>query len=324
MKIFKTYVVLISLLAFFALPAHAAEKNSEDSAWTFGIEEWFTQADAGWQISFSYNGPTSGPGTVESELKFERINSPITLLKGSRPLGTDWSLDASLGIGNINSGQGTDTDRFLPLSGAGYIFSESKQDLSGDVLLLEINAYRRRNQSSNPWGLIVGFLHYEDRLRIRNGVQTISVSFDGGGTVPLGPFPGLDSTFDFYWTALKVGSLYEWKAIKRLSLTGSLSLYPVTVYYGEGFWNLRAGTDFRSNGPSFTHLSLGYGYEAMLGITILITQRADFSAGYRYLQLKARNGTDTTYFVDGTTGTADLDWAEVTRHGAYAKFMFRF
>ena len=41
--------------------------------------------------------------------KFERINSPITLLKGTRPLNGDWSLEASLGIGNINSGQGTDT-----------------------------------------------------------------------------------------------------------------------------------------------------------------------------------------------------------------------
>jgi len=123
---------------------------------------------------------------------------------------------------------------------------------------------------------------------------------------------------------LKVGALYDWNAIKRLSLTTSLSLYPVTVYYGEGFWNLRAGTSFRNEAPSFTHLSLGYGVEAKLGLTFLITKKATFGAGYRYLQLKAKNGTDTTYFYNGTTGTADLDWAEVTRHGAYAQFLFRF
>ena len=328
MSIIKKYVVLISALAFFALPAHAAEKNGKDSAWSFAIEEWFSQADAGWQISFSNSG-SSGPGKVESELTFERINSPITFLKAFRPLSRDWSLEVGLGLGNINSGNGTDTDRFFPSSGGVDVFSQSKQDLSGDVLLLEINAYRRRNQTSNPWGLIAGFLHYEDRLRMRNGVQTITGTFNSDAFPPVGTvFSNLDSTYDFYWTALKVGTLYEWHKVEWLSLTGSLSLYPLTVYYGEGFWNLRAGTSsgtsFRTAAPSFTHLSLGYGYEAKLGLTYLITKKVQFGAGYRYLQLKAQDGAYTTYFENGSTGTSDLDWAKVTRHGAYAQFLFRF
>ncbi|HAK60198.1 MAG TPA: hypothetical protein DCO77_07415 [Nitrospiraceae bacterium] len=319
------YFLVLSFLACFSPPIPAlAEEQNENGKWSFAIEEWFSRADAGWQISFSNSG-SSGPGKVESELTFERINSPITILKGSRPLGSDWSLEAALGIGNINSGQGTDTDRFFPLSGGVDVFSQSKQDLSGDVLLLEINAYRRRNRTSNPWGLIVGFLHYEDRLRMRNGVQTISGTFNGDSFPLVGTvLTGLDSTYDFYWTALKIGTLYEWNTLKRLSLNGSLSLYPVTVYYGEGFWNLRAGTSFRTAAPSFTHLSLGFGFEAKLGLTFLITKRVNFGAGYRYLHLKAKDGTYTVYPSNGPKATADLDWAEVTRHGAYARFLFQF
>lgn len=318
MSIIKKYVVLIFALAFFALPAHAAEKNSKDSAWSFAIEEWFSRADAGWQISFPSTTTFGDQGRTESELSFKKIDSRITILRGRRTLNSNWSLDMGIGFGAIHGGRGTDTDRDISPTFGVDVWSESKQDISGDVMLFEVNFYHLLKQSeaeTASWSTIFGFLHYQDKLHITNGVQTIPA---------FGPFAGLDSTYDFYWTALKIGTLYEWNSLKRLSLNGSLSLYPVTVYYGEGFWNLRAGTSFRTAAPSFTHLSLGYGFEAKLGLTFLITKRVTFGAGYRYLHLMAKDGTYTVYPYNGPKATADLDWAKVTRHGAYAQFLFRF
>jgi hypothetical protein len=48
------------------------------------------------------------------------------------------------------------------------------------------------------------------------------------------------------------------------------------------------------------------------------------SAGYRYLQLYAENGTDTVYFADGTEASSKLDWVTVTRQGAYAEALLKF
>ena len=69
---------------------------------------------------------------------------------------------------------------------------------------------------------------------------------------------------------------------------------------------------------------MGFGYEASLGFAYHFTDTAEFTAGYRYLYLKAKDGTDKVFFADGTVGIANFDWVEVTRQGAYAGFLFKF
>ncbi|MBE9502610.1 MAG: hypothetical protein IME96_00360, partial [Proteobacteria bacterium] len=48
------------------------------------------------------------------------------------------------------------------------------------------------------------------------------------------------------------------------------------------------------------------------------------TAGYRYFSLKAENGKDTTYFGDGSFGTASLDTVEAERKGPYVSFEMSF
>ena len=79
------------------------------------LGEWFSRADASWQISFPYAGYTG-----ESELEFEDIDSDLFLLEARlRPI-AKFSLSLNLGMGNIDNGVSTDTDRL-----AGWTFSES-------------------------------------------------------------------------------------------------------------------------------------------------------------------------------------------------------
>lgn len=329
MNAYRVFLLSITAALMFALPIPgnaAGQSHNDTDERSFGIEEWFTSGDAGWQISFPYDNNDSGgngSGRIESELSFKHIDSPITILNASGMLNPEWKICVSLGFGSISSGSGTDTDRDFPSTGGVIVFSESKEDISGDVRLWRIDLnYRMRypDNMRSPWGLSLGFLHYEDNLVITNGVQTISQPgwwWDPYPNPPLGPFPGLHSTYDFSWDALKVGAVYEGALDERLVFSGAFSAYPLVSYRGEGFWNLRDMT--------FVHKATsGFGYEARLGLKYLITDNSEFMAGYRYFYLKAENGTDTTYFSGLYGGTANLDFAEVTRQGVYAGLLYRF
>jgi opacity protein-like surface antigen len=159
-----------------------------------------------------------------------------------------------------------------------------------------------------------------------NGVQTVPLDFEGLFN-PAGPIPGLDSTYNFTWNMLKVGVLRQAELGKGFSYTGALSVYPYVDYKGEGYWNLRAGTnptDFRLQSPNFIQKSnKGYGYEASLGLIYVLSENVELLAGYRYMYLYAHNGTDKLYYQSGAIDdSATLDWVTVTRHGAYAELLF--
>ena len=300
-----------------------------------GVQGWFSQADAKWQISFPYTTAAGVAGKIESRLDYRKIDSPLVIATAGGNVAPRFAFDVVYGFGSITGGRGTDTDRFLPSSGGGVEFSRSTNSLDGDVRLWGINFYyntsRFADTQAGPWGFVLGFLHYGDNLRMTNAVQTVSVPFDGTIFPLLGPFPAnqvLNSTYDFSWNLLKTGVVNHAELTEGLTYTGTLSIFPYVDYQGEGYWNLRAGTnpsDFRLQSPNFIQKSKkGYGYEISLGLGYDIWENVELSAGYRYMYLYAGNGTDTVYFADGSTVESTLDWVTVSRHGAYAELFFRF
>jgi opacity protein-like surface antigen len=335
-------VSLVLFLIIFLIPTFAFagyidgyDYDDEDRNLAVGLQGWFSQANAKWQISFPYIASTGVVGTIESELEYEKIDSPLMIVTASGNVAPPFSFDVVYGYGSITGGQGTDTDRFLPSSGGGLEFSQSTNSLDGDVRLWGMNLYynskRFDGDETGPWTFVLGFLHYEDSLRMTNGVQTVSVPFDGTNFPAVGPFPPsqvLNSTYDFSWNLLKAGVAHQAELTKGFSYTGALSVFPYVDFHGEGYWNLRAGTgpsDFRLQSPNFIQNSnKGYGYEASLGLVYAVSETVELLAGYRYMYLYANNGTDTIYFADGSTAQTTLDWVTVTRQGVYAELLFRF
>jgi hypothetical protein len=346
--ILKSIAMILFAAQLCLTPAAASAFDAEktDTApvgAALGLQGWFSSASAKWQISFPYTTRFANPGIragttgkVESQLDFERNDSPVVIVTGGARLTPLISFDVAYGTGSMAGGKGRDTDRFIPDGGSAFEFSESRNDLSGDVRLWCVNFYynngRFAETRGNRWGLLVGFLHYEDSLIMKNGFQTVSELFDAStptsSKVPIGPLSGLNSTYDFTWDALKVGVTRQAFLTKQLWYEGVLTVYPFVMYRGEGFWNLRAGndpTDFRRQPPSFVHQSTsGYGYEAALGLAYDISDNFELSAGYRYLHLYSSDGTDTTFLANGSELVSDLDWVAVTRQGAYAGALFKF
>lgn len=326
-------VLLFSLYLLLPLGVHADEfsEDEEEINSAVAVESWLSQADAKWQISFSYVTTAGQPGTVESQLDFKKINSPVIIYTAGGKVAGNVSFDLLYGTGAIHGGHGQDTDRFIPDTGGGYDFSQSTNDISGNVQEWGINFYYNHkgygSTAAGPWGMVLGYLHYTDSLRLTNAVQTVSVPFDNLTFPPPGPFPGLNSTYDFTWNLLRAGVLYQPRLTESLSLTGTFSVYPYVNYAGDGFWNLRTSGQgaFRSQSPNFIQTStMGYGYEASLGLTYDLTETVALSTGYRYFYLYAGNGTYTTYFADGTLGRSKLDWVTVVRQGAYGGLLFKF
>jgi opacity protein-like surface antigen len=333
---FALLLFLVLLAQFTAFPASAPALSMYDDEESeinlaFGIKGWLTTASAKWQISFPFT-QAGQTGKIESELDFNKIDSPMVIVTGGARITPLFSFDLVYGTGSISGGQGSDTDRFVPDQGGVLEFSNSTSDVSGDVKMWGGNVYfnnrRFGNTKAGPWGAVIGYLHYEDNLTITNGVQTVSVPFAGSSFPPLGPFPGLNSTYDFSWDALKLGVTNQASITKELMFDGMLSFFPLVRYTSEGFWNLRAGNgpnDFRRQFPNFTQQSTtGYGYEAALGLSYELSENTLLSAGYRYFYLYATNGTDTVYFANGATSESTLDWVTVTRRGAYAEFLLKF
>jgi hypothetical protein len=306
----------------FPLIPQATQNDAVSVSPAVGLAEWFSTAAAKWRISFP--GSLSGiSGKGESELDFDHLKSPVTMLTGRARINSLFSIDAAYGFGSISGGRGIDKDRFSPSNGTGFEYSRSESDVSGSVRMWQINlSMQTRRIPAFPfgfWGFVAGFLHYEDNLIMRNGVQIIPFS---------GPFSqALDSTYDFSWDTVKIGVTHQIPITGRFSSTLVLSLYPLVWYEGEGYWNLRTtGPDaFRSESPNFTQeSSSGYGYEATLTLRYALTRKTDLSAGYRFFYLSARNGTDTLYYADGTTAYSHLDWVTVNRQGGYVELRVGF
>ena len=62
----------------------------------------------------------------------------------------------------------------------------------------------------------------------------------------------------------------------------------------------------------------GAGAELLLGLNLKLCRHFSIEAGGRVIYLYTADGTDTTYFSDGTRDTSRLDHAESLRYGAYA------
>ncbi|HKZ46152.1 MAG TPA: hypothetical protein VJ202_02070, partial [Thermodesulfobacteriota bacterium] len=141
-----------------------------------------------------------------------------------------------------------------------------------------------------------------------------------GGT--LGPFAGLNSTYEFIWKNYKIGLEGGLPIINGFFFKGSAIFIPYNQYDGKGIWNLR--TDFRQD-PSFTHkASGGYGAEGEASLGFHIYNSLTAEIGYRYWYVKSGKGTDITFFSDGSVGITQFNEATSEREGFFLNVSYLF
>lgn len=264
------------------------------------------------------NSKSGGPPNVLSELEFLSLDSTVYEIYGGIRQGRG-ALTLGYGFGSMLGGIYRDSD-YLRDDRQG-IFSLSTGDADGRLYYWNVDySYRliaaesEEKFNTSYLDVLIGFQEWHEKVRMTNGVQKF------GGT--LGPFGGLNSTYEFIWKNYRVGLEGGLPIYKGFGLKGSTIFIPYNEYDGKGIWNLR--TDFKQD-PSFEHkASKGRGVQLEASIAYRIYSALTVDLGYRYWYVKSGKGDDITYFSNGTASITQFNEAVSERQGAFLDVNYLF
>jgi hypothetical protein len=285
-----------------------------------GLGTYFSRGQGSWQISF----PTTR-GTGRSVLDFKELDSiiPYASLVLSHPRSLI-GLTILYGSGSGVRGGGRDMD-FFP----GGSTNDAATDVSSQTTCWSADLHTTFSSASGIlWHLkpFAGWQQYREQVTLTNGRWTTLRGIPADQ-----PIFGLDSRYKFNWEVLRLGlsggidllkAPQPW--VQQWGIKASFALFPYTRYYGEGRWNLRA--DLNQN-PSFAHRAETTGWgggEGLLGIVFRPGVHLELEGGVRYYFFQVKDGTDVTYFSNGTGTVSGLDEAQSERVGFYLQITGRF
>lgn len=158
------------------------------------------------------------------------------------------------------------------------------------------NIAQRYRPTSHSFLTVTPLLGYgwdTQTYKMTNGVQTIPA---------LGAFDGLNSRYTTRWYGPFAGAEVNLEHNNHtLTLRGECQKL---TYSADADWNLR--DDFMHD-PSYKHEADGNGTKLGVAYSYALSKNYDVTLDYNYLKRGAKNGTDTVYFSDGSTGQTRLN-----------------
>lgn len=277
------------------VPAQAREAS-------FEVSTGYRTDELQWSIA------GNGSPNILSELTWRDLRIAELTLSGRFTDPTGEHLRVMAGYGNIYSGKNQDSD----YSGNDRTFEWSRSENRSDgdnVLDLSVaGGHRIELRGAFTVTPLLGYSYHEQNLRMTDGNQTVSEpAFAPSAPQPVGPFPGLNSTYKARWKGPWLGL----EATKALSSSVSAALelqYHWAEYYGVADWNLRS--DF-AHPKSFEHEADGEGMViAFAFYRLLEPGRWTGNVTFDYQRWKTDPGVDRLFFANGAIGTTRLN--EVT------------
>lgn len=151
---------------------------------------------------------------------------------------------------------------------------------------------------------MIGLSYHSQNLTMTNGYQTIP---------PLGPFSGLDSTYEAQWMGPWVGLEMQvdmetgWRVVPRFVPFIGFE-YHWAIFDAEADWNLRPDFD---HPKSFEHEAEASGICFMVGLSTFLTEKWSLEIEYTQQQWSVEDGTDRVFFSDGIyeeTRLNEVNW----------------
>lgn len=287
-------LVACSLLA--VVPAHAQSD--------FNVAVGSRADELRWDIASS-----TGTPNIISELRWDALK--MAYFSAQLTTGFDaMVLKAAFGRGEINSGKNQDSD--YGADNRGCEFSRSNNDASiGNAQDFEFMV--GFEFPGLVWGntQIVPFMGYGQHdlnLTMRQGMQTISNAAClpaglEGFPPPLGPIPGLNSSYDAEWSGLILGGEAYFDATEQLRITAKY-LRRVINYEANANWNLRADLE---HPVSFSQSANGYGNVFSLAARYQVDERIAFGVLYEFENYRTDPGSDFVFGSDGGLGFTVLN-----------------
>jgi hypothetical protein len=244
------------------------------------LDAGYRQDRGQWTISGGEEGPN-----IISDLEWEDLEVYEVRISGEVPLGRVM-LEGSLAYGDMVDGSNRDSDyAFDNREGE---FSRSTADTEGDTLDLEVSVVVpfRVTESGILLRPLLGYgLHVQNHTDT-NGVQVVDdpgleaalfgeVSSLGAEDGFLGPFEGLNSTYDAEWTGPFVGLHARIPVGPRGMLLARYQFY-VIQYDADLYWNLR-DLPFENEADGIGH-SLRLTYQHPMTEHTLISVEGSYTA----------------------------------------------
>jgi hypothetical protein len=153
---------------------------------------------------------------------------------------------------------------------------------------------------------LLGYAVSRQDLNIVDGFQAITPS---PATLPIGPFPGLDSRYETRWKGPWLGMDLLFSAPCTAGPFTAIGVIFTAEYHwvdfnAEANWNLRP--DFQ-HPVSFTQEAEGTGLVAGAKILFEADKRWGINMGMNVREMTTDAGLDRVYFADGTTADTRLN-----------------
>jgi len=269
-----------------------------------------------WNIA---GGPNGESPNVLSELQWRDIKSYQVTYTAKVNLDRGFYFTADIAKGFIFDGKNQDSDWALDDRNAE--FSRSNNNASdGDTSDFSFGLgwtfnFGRPNSAKNfRLAPLIGMSKHRQLFTMTDGVQTVSdlenwqiLNPGATGVPPLGPFDGLNSTYEAQWKGVWLGldTTYFFTNTQRLNVNVR---YHRADYEGEGNWNLRS--DFQ-HPVSFIHETDAQGVALTLGWTMHLNKAWRLHFDYQYQQWTSDAGLDRVFFSNNTyaeTRFNEVNW----------------
>jgi hypothetical protein len=272
--------------------------------WQYTINIGYRNDDLDWNIA----GSTVN---ILSELTWSDLEILQLELTIARNLPNRFKLKGSLAYGFIFDGENQDSD----YDGNNRTLEFSRSNNSADdghtsdvsIGLGYFFPLLTKDFIATP---LVGFSFHGQNLTMTEAVQTIATP---PRTPDLGPFPGLNSSYDAKWYGLWVGLDLNARIYKRddTSLAHEIFFgieYHWAEYYAEADWNLR--TDF-DHPKSFEQEADGSGIVFWAGYNYFFNPQWSLSFSGKYQEWETDPGTDRVFLAVGgeiETRLNEVNW----------------
>ncbi len=274
--------------------------------------------ETGWridQLNWSIAGvaPSANNVNILSELSWG--NLLINQVKGNAKLLVDIPsspfspyIRASLSYGEIVEGKNQDSDFNINNRQDEFSRSNNRSD-QGNVLDasfgLGLQFTKKMSKAGQVFHLapLAGYSYHQQNLQMTDGLQTISRVDLFPEVQALGPFSGLNSTYETEWRGPWIGLDFSANIGLRHTFFASVE-YHWLNYNAAANWNLRPDL---AQPLSFTHSADGSGILASLGWKQSLSPAWRITLKGDYLEWKTKTGIDRIFASDGSSGTTQLN-----------------
>ena len=293
------------------------------------VGTWISTGDTRWAHDAS---SVAGLGNPTSKLTYKDVGTNVIELTGKAWVTPKWFGRLNVGVAGIGGGRLTDDD--FGSNGGQRLFSRTNSNLSGNSMwYLNADSGFRVAEYPNHRGWLELFGGYQFWHTTYQATGLTQVACDPSAIPGLPPCAAAGTssnqgqaviTNTTNWHSIRVGASTEYRLTRRLSLTGTAAIIPLSIVDNKDIHHLRAsGVDALQQNPSISMLGWGVGADADAGFRLMLAKSLALNVGYRVWWNHAVDGTVTFH---GTSGSSEypLTQFDSLRHGLTAGLNFTF